>query len=231
MNQRRALVISLTVHAIVFLVLQSGIDLSHWQLKKAPQAIEARLIFSKPKIKDLLPRKIKTAAPPTPEKKLEKKPEPQATQPTEKVANKEVAKTPAPTASKFTKALASLSKTFAQDLADEKVVDEPEGEVIADVTYFDQIYSLIKSSFILPPHINGPQGRDLQTVVKLFLAADGSLLRIDLVTPSGDEHFDKAVIDGTRRVNNFGLVPVTLQNMVRERGIVVELCPFTCRER
>lgn len=160
--------------------------------------------------------------------KVKKAEPPKKEEPLPKVAEK--IKSKPKTATDYSKALASLSQTFAQDLADAKP-EEAVGEPIIDSNYFDEIYTLIKESFVVPPHINGPQGKNLQTVVKLFLSADGSLLRIELVTPSGDDHFDKAVMDGTQRISNFGLVPITLQGMVRERGIVVELCPFKCKDR
>lgn len=129
----------------------------------------------------------------------------------------------------FAKQLASITKSFAKDFEKEQQeVFTPDGEVADDATYFDQVYALIKGSFVVPPHIDGPAGHKLQTVVRIFLASDGTLTNLELESSSGDEHFDKAVIDGTRRINNFGAVPIFLQAALRERGIVVELCPFKC---
>lgn len=243
MGQKWAFVVSLICHAVIFVVLATGIDFSRFNVKKQAMPIAARLVVKKQKNKDHLPRKAK-AVPDDQRKEKEqpkekdklKKEEPKSKQlpkeKLEKVAEvKKASKAASMNAPDYTKALASLSKSFAQELATDTVTEEPEGEVVADSSYFDQVYSLIKESFVVPPHINGPQGRSLRTVLKIYLASDGSLLDIVMVTPSGDDHFDKAVMDGTRRVDNFGVVPVILQSMVRNRGIEVELCPFTCPER
>jgi hypothetical protein len=224
-NHRRALALSLVVHAVLCALLLFGLQFSPVRPRTATP-IEARLVIKKAKNKDHLPRKAPITEEPAKTNQKEKIADVKKI--VDKVVTKEKAtSTQAKKPSDYLKALATLSQSFAQELAESKP-EEADGEVIADATYFDQVYSLIKAAFIVPPHINGPQGRNLQTVVKLYLASDGSLLRIDLVSPSGDEHFDKAVMEGTRRVDNFGLVPLTLQSLVRERGIVVQLCPFAC---
>lgn len=246
MNHKRAFLISLSFHVGLFALLLSGLDFSSFRQPKPPVFIEAHAIYKKIKQKENLPRKPRAEALAEQKKpdeknkekelsKNDKKSEQPAPKKPEEIADigqKIVDKKKKPNdlkPSDYSKALKALSSSFANDIASELPIEEPEGEVVADETYFDQIYRLIKDSFIVPPHINGPQGRDLQTVIKLFLASDGSILDITLVSSSGDDHFDKAVVEGTRRVD-FGLVPPTLQNMVRERGIVVELCPFTCKE-
>ncbi len=240
MKQKQALVISVAMHVVVFLVLGLGVSFKSQRPPSIP--IEAKLVIKAPKNKDHLPRKYN----PPPKEQVVQKEEAIAQKTVEKAQEKTDSKKPSPDEksakkaakpaasnkanSKYADALKSLSKTFAADLATEVKQSEPEGEVVMDANYFDEIYSLIKESFVVPPHINGPQGRSLRAVLRLYLASDGDLLRMDLVRPSGDDHFDKAVMDGTRRVANFGVVPTTMQNVIRERGIVVELCPFACQD-
>jgi outer membrane biosynthesis protein TonB len=233
MEQKRAIIISSAVHAALFALLLSGLDWSSAAQKSPSLPIEAQLVV-KNKDKNLLPKKPKAKPiaeapkPDAPPKEV-KAPDPVAKEVTPK-------KTPEKTVSKaknndaYMKALSSLSQNFARDVAVKEEV-EPEGVTAEDASYFDQIYSLIKASFVVPPHINGPQGRSLQAVLRIYLASDGSLNKLDLVTASGDEHFDKAVMEGTKRVHNFGPVPIFLQASLREKGVVVELCPFTCTER
>lgn len=130
----------------------------------------------------------------------------------------------------YMKELARLSRAFSDELDDATDAKEV-FEVEADGSYFDQIYSLIKQSFVLPPHVNSPRGRSLQAVLRLYLSPDGNLSRLSLERSSGDEHFDKAVMEGTKRVNNFGAVPIMLQSALSQDGVVVEMCPFKCLER
>lgn len=139
----------------------------------------------------------------------------------------DIKKKPAKKNKDYTKALSTLSASFVKELA-EMPEEEPEGEVMPDSSYFDQVYSLIKESFIVPPHLNGPSGQNLRAVIRIFLAFDGHLNKLLLINSSGDEHFDKAVTEGTKRVNNFGPVPVYLQDTLRDHGLLVELCPFKC---
>lgn len=229
MGFTKSIIISAVLHTVVLAIMLFRID---WQLlpkNKTTMPIEARLVI-KNKDKNLLPKKPKklpeALVPPQAEDKPVDKAKPQE-------AN---AKKPAETAKKITKnvdymkALSSLSHSFARDVAT-KEEPEPDAEEALDVSYFDQIYSLIKASFVVPPHINGPQGRNLQASIRIYLASDGRLTKLNLVTPSGDEHFDNAVTQGAERVNNFGPVPIFLQSMLQERGILVDLCPFKCAER
>jgi outer membrane biosynthesis protein TonB len=235
MIQKRALTISLVIHVALFGLLLTRME---WFSKKPKEnmAIEARLVIKKQKNKNHLPHKIKPIPSqiepkPEEEKKADQSNPPPEQKKSEEVPVMETAKKAAAKKSMpdYTKALAALSNSFREEL--EKIQPkEPEAEVITDSTYFDQVYSLIKESFVVPPHINGPQGKHLRAELRILLLADGSLMNVDLISPSGDEHFDKAIIDGTRRVNNFGLVPLPLQNLMKERGIIVELCPFTCQD-
>jgi hypothetical protein len=244
---KHALSISFILHIGLFSFLLSSIDWPSFK-KTAPNtyAIEARLLIKPKEHRQLLPQKKKSLVveKKNNEKALLKETKAVATKRNEKakkktpeklvVIGKNVAKKEQPiknnnkeTQANYTDVLALLSKSFASDLAESEDV---ETNIVEDASYFDQVYSLIKQSFIVPAHINGPEGRKLQSVLKIFLASDGSLNKLELVASSGDEHFDKAVMDGTRRVNNFGAVPIFLQTALKERGIIVELCPFTCAD-
>jgi hypothetical protein len=238
MGLRRPLIVSLILHISLVLVLLSGVRWSWDHSRRNLVPIEARLVIKNQKNKDYLPRKKK---PMPSEQIIENKPEkksdakPINTKPTseEKAQKKEVIakKAPANAEPDFMKNLASLSKSFANELSvPSETKEEERGEVVVEQSYFDQIYSLVKESFVVPSHLNGPQGQNLKTVLRLFFAPDGNLNNLDLLSSSGDDHFDKAVIEGTKRVNNFGPVPLFLQEAMQKRGVVVELCPITCRD-
>jgi|GEM_PF-1555100 len=239
MNLKKALIASFLLHGLL-LVLSSGIGWA-WSKSRAPlKTIETHLVIKdKSRNKELLPRKEKAPPPPEQEKKREKDqiaPMAKAEEPVVKKDTKDVKDAsiaskrslPKTAPSKYVNKLASLSEMYAKEITEEKIT-VPEGEV-EDDSYFDRIHTLIKESFVVPKHLDGPRGAQLQAVIRLFLASDGSLNKLTLETPSGDEHFDKAVIDGTKRVSNFGAVPVLLQDVMRERGLVVELCPVKCQK-
>lgn len=240
------ILLSILLHTALVAVLCSGFDFRMRPVKNI-RAIHAKLMLKdKPRNPDLLPRKVdvlpKKIEEPTPTPpmipskpsavseapkipKLEdkttlsaKKAEPKATPKTKPKAN-----------TSYAQELARLSESFAAELAvnsKDSVADTDD-----DGNYFDQIYLLVKKSFVVPAHINGPQGQNLQAVLRLFLSPDGNLSRLNLEQSSGDEHFDKAVMDGTKRVNNFGAVPLVLQRTLSENGVLVEMCPFKCREQ
>lgn len=222
MFANKAFLLSMVLHLGLILVLGARLNFS-WPHKKEMPAVEAHLVFkAKVRDKELLPKKHapnQAAA----EKMIEKTVtlEQKVLAPIHAQSKKVAAK------HNYSKELASLSKMFNQELHSKKTV-ELISEAPVEHSYFDQIYTLIKESFIVPPHVNGPAGYKLQAVVRLFLLADGSLSDLKLEQSSGDEHFDKAVLEGTKRVANFGSVPILLQGLMRERGVVVELCPFTC---
>lgn len=239
MTVEKALVLSLALHGGLFFLLQSGFSFIPRPDKRIT-AIEAKLMF-KDKIRapDLLPRKQPAAKPAEnvvqKQEKAAPPPPPPAPAPAPvPVAVPAAAPKPSDKAkpkSSYAGELARLSKSFAAQLESEVKSEEPVQDYEDDGSYFDQIYSLIKKSFVVPPHINGPQGHKLQAVLRLFLSSDGHLARLNLEQSSGDEHFDKAVMDGTRRVNNFGAVPLMLQSALSNDGVIVEMCPFKCAER
>ncbi len=244
MHLKRAIITSAILHAIVLGFLSAGLTFSWLKPEHNLQAIEAKLMFKgKPKDKTLLPKKksrppeAKKIEPPKEEKvppekplapeppKIAKAETPIPDKPVEKEALKVVKQK-----TDYTSKLRKLTQSFSEDLSTDKKEPEPEDFSEEDSSYFDQIYALIKDSFIVPPHVNGPAGHKLQAVIRLYLFNDGSVSKLDLEHSSGDEHFDKAVLDGAKRVNNFGRVPILLQNALSERGVVVELCPFKCSE-
>lgn len=213
---------------MIFALLVFGVP-----FKKAPRhmPLEARLMFKKkPRPENLLPEKM-----PAPKPAIKTPPEEKA--PTKAVAKEETRPLKAndkkaPTKIiDYKKQLARLSKSFSEELNEAVSAKEEAIEIEADESYFDQIYSLIKRSFVVPPHVNNPRGRNLRAVLKLFLFPDGSLSRLLLEHSSGDESFDKAVMDGTRRVSNFGAVPILLQSALSKNGVLIEMCPFKCPEK
>lgn len=230
----KAFGLSIVLHALLFIVLQSGFSFVARPQNKF-KALEAKMML-KEKVRkpDLLPRKPQVA---TPKPEIAKKPEkvvseaPVLATPTPTPTPKALKPEAKPNKSRYADQLALLSKNFAAEINTQVKAEEVIPEWEDDGSYFDQIYSLIKKSFVVPPHLNGPQGHNLQAVLRLFLSSDGNLSRLNLEQSSGDEHFDKAVMEGTRRVNNFGAVPLMLQSSLSSQGVVVEMCPFKCAER
>lgn len=233
MQFRKALIYSFILHVSMVSVVNLSVRLSWLLPQKKAEPFEAKIIFKgKPREKNLLPRKqaVPLAAAKQLEKPLEKKPDSKP-EPEKKAAfpaEKDALVKTSSSKKNFTDALKKLSARFSEDLASEKKDTTPEDFSEYDASYFDEVYARIKESFVVPPHINGPMGKKLQATLRLYILYDGTLGKVDLERSSGDEHFDKAVVDGTKRVTNFGRPPILLQNALADRGIVVDMCPFTC---
>lgn len=246
MNLRGPIAVSLVIHSALLALLLLTAEWSPRKFSPNLKPIEAHLIIkNKDRPKDLLPRKIKAKEPSLPEEKPKKETEDKQQAPAEpkpilkakpdivddkkalvSKPNKKQEKKAVKPDAKYSQTLSSLSESFLKDLASQS---EPAELMEEETSYYDQIYSLIKESFIVPPHVLGPSGNNLMVTIKIYLSSDGSLNKLDLLEASGDDHFDKAVMDGTRRVNNFGRVPIYLQNVLREHGVVVDLCPVKCK--
>ncbi len=230
---KKAIIASAFFHLAIVAFLAAGVRFS-WTPKKELLVFETKMVFkAKARDKELLPRKKYKSV----EKRVEEAPKVEKAVPVpEPVAKPDLApkkeaelkaKKVEPPKQDYASELRKLTQSFSEEIKPEK---EPLYEEFSDedANYFDQIYALIKESFIVPPHVNGPAGKNLQADIRLFLFDDGSLLKLDLERSSGDEHFDNAVLDGAKRVSNFGKVPILLQNALSQRGIVVEMCPFKC---
>lgn len=233
MSFKKAIITSALFHVAIVVFFTTALSFS-WLPKREPLLLEAKMVFKgKVRDKELLPRKRYKSAEKSIEEapKVEKAikepvPKPEVVSKEDgplKVEEKAVKKD-------YASELRKLTQSFSDEIKPEKeeLYEEFSDQ---DASYFDQIYALIKESFIVPPHVNGPAGQNLQADIRLFLQNDGSLLKVDLERSSGDTHFDKAVVDGAKRVTNFGKVPLLLQNALSQRGIVVELCPFKCGNR
>lgn len=246
MSTKRALIISFIFHLFLVIFVSKAGNFSFSQKPKNLSALEAKLVFKgKARDKELLPRKKKEPKASLPVEKKEEiakikppseakpKLQEQKPQPTPKPVKAESAniKKIAPKQVEvpkkdFAQQLAKLSQAFSDEVINTD--NQSEESEYEDHSYYDQIYSLIKEAFIVPPHVNGPQGMKLQAVIRIYLEKNGSLSKLKLERSSGDDHFDNAVLDGAKRVSNFGQVPVLLQKSLNTAGVVVELCPFKC---
>lgn len=207
---KQALIASIIFHTLCF-----SFFLFTPSTHNKPQKIvmSTNILFKEKKTnKDHLPKKKQPAVVPKLKKvkkvKVNKKP-----QPSKKYVD-------------YSKELASLSDGFLADLKEDEVILNQEEPV--DNNYFSQVYALIKASFIVPSHINGIKGQKIKAQLRIFLHPDGQLKNVLLESSSGDEHFDKAIIHGAKRVHNFGLVPLSLRESLTRDGILVEMCPFRC---
>lgn len=230
MLQKKYLILSVIAHGAIFAFLLAGLPF----MKPAPRHVplEATLMFKKKaRPEHWLPDKVPEAKKRTAETLEQPAPKPQVAQEASVPVKKDKKTSDPKKKVDYRQELARLSKSFSEELDHAVDAKEVIEDFSADGSYFDQVYSLVKRSFVVPPHVNGPRGHSLQAVLRLFIAPKGNLLRLTLDRSSGDEHFDKAVLEGTQRVENFGAVPLMLQNVLSEDGIVIEMCPFKCANR
>ncbi|HLP02284.1 MAG TPA: cell envelope integrity protein TolA [Opitutaceae bacterium] len=69
--------------------------------------------------------------------------------------------------------------------------------------YFDRLISALRAAHEMPDSVN-----DLLTAkVSFFLAADGSISNVKIVTSSGSSDFDASVVEAFRKVRSVGAVP------------------------
>lgn len=219
---------SIILHTLLFAMVL--IEIPSLRAKPSPVTLEAKLMFKKkPSKENLLPKKVLIKEKKENEHKVNTPKAASAKKPLPKVVKKELKREPKKT--DFSNKLLRLSESFSEDLVVALDAKENDMAIENDGNYFDQIYSFIKSSFVVPPHLNGPRGYSLQALLRIFIAADGALIKVVLEKSSNDEHFDKAILDGAHRVNNFGPVPLFLQESLQNQGVIVEMCPFKCLEK
>jgi outer membrane biosynthesis protein TonB len=259
MFSRRPFIASFLCHLSLLVILLIDWSFLGLSSKKSVVPLETKLVFSqKTRAPELLPKKDKPQPKKTPEpvsaqKELKPEIKPEIKPKEEPVQEKKaLLKAKAPekklvAANQTTKAqkkssespqkqenylneLSRLTAELRNSVTDNDKDLEPDDADSREASYFDQIHALIKASFILPPHLDGQKGNKLRAVLRLFLHADGSIKKIEVEKASSDSDFDRAVLDGAHRVNNFGPVPILLQSSLRERGVIVELCPIKCAD-
>ena len=214
MQLKKALKISLGLHlgACFILIFMTAYE------KPQKVTMEASLVFKNAKkSKDLLPKKPILVKNNSLEKKIIVK---EVAKKEDKKEEKLVKK------NNFLDELEVLSKSYEEDLA-KKPSSTPEDES-ANATYFDEIYTLIKNSFSIPPHLDTPAALKLKSLLRLTINAQGDILNVALEKSSGDDYFDKTVLNGTKKVTNFGPPPINLQESLSSVGILIELCPKNC---
>lgn len=129
--------------------------------------------------------------------------------------------------SDYNKLLKNLSSDFINDI---NLYKNSENDIEKNGDYFDQIYTLIKSSFVLPKGLEEKEKNDLNSIIKIFLKEDGKLLNAHLEKSSGDEIFDKLVLEGILSIKSFGQVPSSLISYFKDQGLMVKMCPYECQE-
>lgn len=187
-------------------------------IESSKLSITTHVIFQKKPIKkNLLPRiaKEESKNEPNPNtKELKKKP----------LLEKTISKK-----NTYDDILKNLSQSYSNDVADKK--NDEENLMQIDSSYYDEIYTMIKRSFVVPPHLQGSTGNSLQNTIRLKIDQDGKILGLKLDKSSGDEHFDKAVMDGIYKVERFSIPPIYLRSNLKNIGILVDLCPNRCQKK
>lgn len=219
---RKALVLSISGHCLLLLFMTIGDVLFR---TAPPITMSTELVFKpgNPRPQDLLPTKA-TSKSPAKTKPLDGS----------KIAEQKVHKEPVPikpvenpAVDKNSEILKNLSDTFSEEiLTDEKGNENDDGGVD---NYIDLVYSLVKQSFIVPSHLEGPLGQDLKANIRVQISPSGDVKSVKLEEPSKDQSFDMAVIEGIKRVNNFGPPPDALKDTLNRKGILIELCPVKCK--
>lgn len=218
---KKSLLISVAGHLLLLLAMIIG-DLLP---SKPPMMMTAEIVFKpgKPRPKDFLPTKPIPKAHSQAKPVLEKPKVPEA----EKKALAEPILDKKPVLDKNSEILKNLSDSFSEELlSEQKNAEEDEGGV---ESYLDLVYSLIKQSFIVPSHLEGPLGENLKAKIRLYITPMGEIRSVNIEKPSKDKTFDAAVMEGIKRVNNFGPPPDSLKGTLNKKGILIELCPVKCQ--
>lgn len=215
MKLKQYLLLSVGLHVFLLasLVIVSKINL--FEDKPKMISINAKVVFKDAKKADEhhLPRK--NIAPPK----------------AKQVANPNLANTKPKNNHNFLQELDHLSKEYEQEIVEHKGKKALQEEALYnDGDYLDSVHATIKQNFILPSHLNDPNKKSISATVKVFIDSLGKLSSARLEKSSGDKDFDEAILFATKKVTNFGNPPVLMQKSLQQNGILIQFCPFECRE-
>jgi protein TonB len=160
--------------------------------------------------KPTLPEKLKNLFTPEPkpepvkpaptETKSEHKIQPNLT-PVVRTASKNPTTNPKPDNSR---AIASAIRNLKRNLSPGMVVDVPGNSSAAYASYKDALATIYYNAWVTP---NNAANDEADAIVKITVAADGTVLTSRIVTPSGDEKVDDSVRRALNRVSSVPPLP------------------------
>ncbi len=95
-------------------------------------------------------------------------------------------------------------------------------------SYTQQVYERIKESYALPPMMMQDKYRQLMLWVRIYIAANGSLIRVKIEKSSGVAIFDNTVVVGAKSIKDFGPPPLLSRDVYARQGLLLVYCPVEC---
>lgn len=194
--------------------------------------ISAKLVkLGKERDKKLLPRKEKPVLKKKPEEhQIKKKVINQGKQPVKKIVKKSEPKKKEPAKQTIEK---SLSKALTALSNDGRREGSEFGEALdgdlAD-SYNNKIQAMIKEAYKIPAILKKGDLDKLSVSIVLKIDSSGKPLAVSVIKPSGNGVYDHSVLSGARSINSFGAPPLLLRRKYASKGILVKLCPISCRD-
>lgn len=103
-----------------------------------------------------------------------------------------------------TRAISSAIKNLRKNLKPGTVVDAPGSSTVAYASYKDALATIYYDAWITP---NNAADSGANTMVKIVVASDGTVISSRIVTPSGDSNIDASVQRALDRVNSVPPLP------------------------
>ncbi len=95
-------------------------------------------------------------------------------------------------------------------------------------SYELQVLEILRSNYEIPRIISDREAKSLALWVRLWIAANGDLLRIKIQQASNNSRFDQAVLEGAHKIPSFGAPPLQLARKYRTEGLLIQFCPLEC---
>jgi len=97
----------------------------------------------------------------------------------------------------------------------------------AEVPYYKLLVTRIRPFYFLPSFLSDdPSFKTLKSQVKVRIADSGELLEVVLVSSSGNDHFDSAVLTTIKdAAPGFCPPPPSLRTSIQQQGILLEFTP------
>jgi TonB family protein len=114
---------------------------------------------------------------------------------------------------------AQVDQTGQLDGFEHGTDDQTEGDL-----YWARVKDRVLRFYIVPNTIPESQRHKLSASLEIHIAGDGAITESNMVTPSGNPTFDRALMDAIKRVRAFPPPPAHLAKLARD-GVVLEFQP------
>lgn len=95
-------------------------------------------------------------------------------------------------------------------------------------SYELQVLELLRANYEIPRVISPKEALQLKLWARLRISPRGKLIDIEIVKASQNPRFDKAVLEGSRKISSFGAPPLTLSRKYQTEGLFIQFCPLEC---